>query len=439
MTHPRTLPLVAVLLGTLPLALGAQRTMATDDSLRLGALQGDAVRRDPRARQLELLAAQAELRLRSLGAERLPSLGLLGLAQYQSDVTSLPIRLPDGSAPPGPAHDSFDARLDVRQRLYDPTLAPRRAVESAQLLESQARVRSSLFALRQSVNDAFFTALRLRAESAELEAGVTDLEAQLRVAAERVRGGAALPSEAGTLEAELLRRRQLLDEIAANRDAALAVLGDLTGRSLSGADPLALPDLGDEVERARAALGELRERPEYERFARSRELLDERRAAVAARDLPRLSAFGRAGYGRPGLNPLAREFDEYWLAGVQVEWSPWSWGTTGRDREELALQQRIVDTEEAAFTESIRRAIATDLATIDRMERTLAADDGIIALRERILRETRLRFTEGVVTSAEYVDRETDVLAARLARATHRVELARARARFLTSVGIEVR
>jgi hypothetical protein len=43
------------------------------------------------------------------------------------------------------------------------------------------------------------------------------------------------------------------------------------------------------------------------------------------------------------------------------------------------------------------------------------------------------------VTSAEYVDRETDALNARLARATHRVELERARARFLTFTGLEVR
>jgi hypothetical protein len=37
------------------------------------------------------------------------------------------------------------------------------------------------------------------------------------------------------------------------------------------------------------------------------------------------------------------------------------------------------------------------------------------------------------------VDRQTDVLNARLARAAHRVELAQASARFLTTVGLEVR
>jgi len=66
-------------------------------------------------------------------------------------------------------------------------------------------------------------------------------------------------------------------------------------------------------------------------------------------------------------------------------------------------------------------------------------DDEIVALREQILTETRARFEEGVVTSAEYVDRQTDVLSARTTRALHRVELARARAHFLNTLGIEVR
>ncbi|HEX5829366.1 MAG TPA: TolC family protein, partial [Gemmatimonadaceae bacterium] len=221
--------------------------------------------------------------------------------------------------------------------------------------------------------------------------------------------------------------------------AALTVLGELTGRVVAESDVLALPDLEAEVARARATLPELRARPEYEWFARSREALGRQEEAVAAQDRPRLFAFGRAGYGRPGLNPLARAVDEYWLAGVQLEWTPWNWGTTRREREELAIRQRIVATEEAAFTESIRRGVANDVAAIDRLARSLEADDTIIALRERILGEARLRFGEGVVTSAEYVDRETDLLAARLARATHRVELAQARARFLTLLGLEVR
>ena len=436
----RSLALAAI---ALPLAVPgiapAQPVAGARDTLRLGDLQAEAVQRDPRAGQLGLLAAQDELRRRDLDAERLPALALNAQGQYQSDVVTLPFQLPGGATVPARPHDLYDAHVAARQPLYDPTRAPRREVDRARLAESQARVRASLFSLRQSVNDAYFTALLLESQRAEVETGIADLEAQLGTAHRRERQGAALPSEAATLQAELLRRRQSVAELTASRAAALAVLGQLVGRDVAATDALALPDLRAEVAAARGALGELRSRPEYEQFARSRELLGRQQAAVAARDRPRLSAFGRAGYGRPGLNPLAADFDAYWLAGVQVEWAPWRWGTSEREREELALQAQIVATEEAAFTEGVRRSVAADLAAVDRLEGTLAADDEIIALREDVLRETRLGFAEGVITSAEYVDRETDLLAARLARASHRVELARARARFLTLVGIEVR
>ena len=420
---------------------GGRRAMAqapgATDSLTLGALQAAAVQRDPRRRQLEILAAQSALRQRTIDAGQLPTLGMSAQGQYQSQVATLPVTLPGGIAVPIPPHATYDTHLDARESLFDPALGRRRAVERAQLAQSQAEVQSSLYALRQAVNDAFFGALQLQAQEAELETGLTDLAAQLRVAAERVRQGAALPGDTAILAAELLRRRQSLAELAANRDAALQLLTELTGRPIESARMLALPELGDEVARVREASA-TRARPEYEQFERTRALLAAERAAASARDLPRLSAFGRAGYGRPGLNPFSREFTSYWLAGVVVEWTPWSWGTTGRDREVLALQQQLVATEEAAFRESIDRGTIRDLATVDRLERALGEDDAIIALREQVLRETQLRFREGVVTSAEYVDRQTDLLGARLTRASHRVELAQARARYLTTLGVEV-
>ena len=430
------LALVAALLGGTNRAAAQQPD--SPDTLRLGDLQDAAVGRDPRGRQLDLLASQSAMRLKAIRSERLPQFDATAYARYQSEVVSLPFDLPGEVEPFTPHKDTYDAHLGVRQPLYDPTLGPRRSVETAQLAESQARVRTTLFNLRESVAESYFTALLLQAQGAELEAGVTELEAQLRVARGRVEAGEALPSETATLEAELLGRRQSLAEVAANRAAALTVLGDLTGRPVRDQDALALPDLEQEVAAARAGLAAVRERPEYAGFARARETLDQRAAEIGRRNWPRLSAVGRAGVGRPGLNPLGDEFASYWLAGVQLEWSPWDWGRSGLERQALDIQQQIVATEEAAFTERVRRGTVRDLAAIDRLAESLDTDRAIIALRERVLDEARLRFAEGVITSDGFVDRETDLLAARLARAGHRVELAQARARFLTLVGIEV-
>ncbi|HEU4747035.1 MAG TPA: TolC family protein [Gemmatimonadaceae bacterium] len=409
------------------------------DTLRLDGLQATAVARDPRAGEIDLLAAQTRLRLQNIGAERLPALSVIGQGQYQSDVARIPITLPGGATPPVPAHDTYDARIDAQQRLIDPTARPRRALEVAELAASQARVRASLHALRQAVNDAFFAALEAQAQMGELGTTITDLEAQLDVAGARVREGSALPSEQEAIRAELLRRRQRRDELVAIRRASLAVLANLTGRSLDTASVLELPDHSAQVGRARDSLSDLRARAEYEEFARNRDVLLRREEARGAEDKPRVSAFGRVGYGRPGLNPLSDRFDSYWLAGVQLQWTLWTWGSNRRDAQVIALQRQIVAAEESAFTERLRRAVTQDAETIDRLEAAIATDDEIVALRERIAAETRARFMENAVTAAEFVDRQTDVLSARIARALHRAELAQARARFLTTLGLEVR
>lgn len=420
------------------IALAALLATQAADTVRLGMLHERAARVDPRARQSALLEAQSALRSRNLSAEQLPALTAEGQAQHQSDVTTLGVTLPGGVRPATPPHDTYDARLVAQQRLYDPTLGPRRSLERAQLAEQQSRVRVALHVTRAQVNDAYFAALRAQTQVDELRLAIDDLEAQLRLAVARVREGSGLPSEEYALRAEILRRRQALAELESGRRVAMTVLADLTGTPLDSGAVLELPDLAGDVGRVRA-MSTVQARPEFEQFARARDALALQERARGAQERPRLSAFGRAGYGKPGLNMLGNAFDTYWVAGLLVQWSPWTWGTGRRDQEVLALQRQIVATEETAFTDRLRRAAAQDLAAIDRLEATLTMDEEIIALRERIAAETRLRFAEEAVTSAEYVDRQSDVVAARLARAAHRVELAHARARYLTTMGIEVR
>jgi outer membrane protein TolC len=416
----------------------AQDAPVPRDTASLAALQRAAREHDPRLRQLNLLTSQSRLRDETIAADRKPTVSLDALAQYQSTVTEFPLTLPGGPVIPRPPHDTYDAKVSTQYRLYDATITPRRAVERAQLAESQARVNTSLYALRQNVNDAFFAILRADAQRTELETTLTDLEAQINVAAARVREGTALPSEANVLRAEALRRRQSISELNAARATAVDLLADLSGQPVATI-AFTLPEVDLDYARASALVDNTRGRPEIDQFARTRELLDRQRAARAAQDKPRVSAFARAGYGKPGLNPLNNTFDSYWLAGVQAQWTPWNWGTTDREREVLEIQQQIVTADEQAFREALRRATRQDLETMQRLERELASDDEIIALRETVLTEARARFSEAVITSAEFIDRQTDVLSARVTRSLHRVELAQARARFLTTLGIETR
>ncbi|HEY6210889.1 MAG TPA: TolC family protein, partial [Vicinamibacterales bacterium] len=163
--------------------------------LQLPALQRAAIESDPRMREVALLQSQSDLRQRNISAERLPAVAVEALAQYQSDVPTAPFTLPNGQPIFAPPKATFDGHLRVDQRIFDRSLTAQSALERAQLDESQARVRTTVYAQRQMVNDAFFAAALLQQRAATLDAAVADLEARRRETETRMREGAALPSD----------------------------------------------------------------------------------------------------------------------------------------------------------------------------------------------------------------------------------------------------
>ena len=353
-------------------------------------------------------------------------------------MPTAPFTGPDGRPVFAAPKFTYDVSVRVDQRLYDAALQPRRDLARADLAESQAAVQTKLFTLRQEVNEAFFAAALLQEQIAALDATLKDLEARLEEATARVREGAALAADAAALEAALLQQRQQANAMGANRRAALARLAILTGRTIDADAPMKLPDTAQSVDGVRDALLRERARPEYQQFDRARDRAARQQAVAGAADRPQLSAFGRGGFGRPGLDFVSDRPEAYALAGLQLQWKAWTWGTSDRERGVLALQQTIVSAEEAAFTSALGRAIQTDLATIEQLEASLPIDDRILSLREQVERTARVRLGEGAITASEYLDRHTEWLAAQFDRARHRVELAQARVNVQTKLGREV-
>jgi outer membrane protein TolC len=418
----------------LPRVTAAQ---ARGDSLRLEALQAAAARNDPRASQLAIRESQTALRLRSIADEWLPTFTGRAGAQHQSVVTEFP------AVPGRPAvallHDTYDANVSVTEPLLDPTRSKRAASERAQLARARADVATALYDLRWQVNASFFTAAALSARREAIAAAIGDLEAQAKVAESRVRNGTALPGELSALRAEVLRRRQDEAQLLADRDAALRVLADLTGLAVSADVPIALPSLEQRVAEARSRGDSIVARPELERFDRMRDVLSRQAEVVGAQTRPRVSAFVRGGVGRPGLDILSTRAETYWVGGVEVLWNPFDWGRTAREREALEVERHAVTSDVAAFRDALRRRTIGDLATVRRLEQVLDSDDEIVALREQIVREAAARFRESTITAAEYVDRQTALLTARITRGLHRVELEQARAAYLNTLGLQVR
>ena len=421
----------------LPAAAFAQENPAAVP-LRLGDLHRVAESSDPRARELNLLRQQGELRDRNIAVLHLPSIGVEGQTQFQTDAPASPVTSPAGSPIFQAPKDTYDSFLRVEQRLFDPTISRQAAVQRAQLAEDQSRVRTALYTLRQQVSDAFFAVALLDQRAGVLSAAIADLSARAMEMDTRVKEGAAVFADFASIEASRIQRQQEEDELQSSRRAALERLATIVGRPIEATAVPILPDLAALVSRARVDGTAAKGRPEFAQFARTRERLDRQRQAAAVQTHPRVSAFGRVGYGRPGLNFVRDEFDTYGVGGIRLQWNAWSWGTATRESEIARLQSDIVAAEEESFARTLTQSTTTDVASIERLERTVESDARIIELREAVERTARARLQEGVLTAADYVSRQSELLQARFARASHAVELAQARARLLVTLGVEV-
>jgi outer membrane protein TolC len=435
MTLPR-----ALALATLALLLIGPSAQA-QDTLSVERLQEAALKSDPRTKQRSLLREATDLRQAVIRADRLPQFEFNGQATHQSDVTRPTFNVPNFAVPEFPK-DRWQTTLDVEQQIYDGgEVARRRELEEARHAESQAALDVSLYGLRSEVNSAFFSAFLLAQRAAEYAALVTDLDARLAAVRARVEAGTALSRDAAQIEAERMRASLQRDEALSSRRASLAILADLVGYSIDTSAVLVLPT--DEPERTLPAnldtVAALRRRPEFGQFLRSRARLDREIAYASAENRPRVSAFGQAGVGLPGLDQFRKSSDAFWQAGVKVEWRPWTWRSAGRTAEAYRLQQDVVDTEEKALGRSLARAVATNLEDIARLKATLAEDERIVALRTEVERQARAQYDEGAITTPDYVETRTDLLEARLTLDRHRVELAQARSNYLTTLGITPR
>lgn len=427
-------------LNLLALVLVA-RASAAQDTVQLVRLQESALRADPRTAQFDLLRSASELRQAAIGSEQLPQLSLNGWASHQSDITSPSLNVP-GAVFPDLPRDRWQSTIDVDQLLYDGgSIGRRRQLERARQAEAAAGVSVALYELRQEVNSAFFSAFLLQQRTGEYEALVTDLNARLAAVRARVEAGTALGREAAEVEAERLRAALQRDEANAARRASLAILSDLVSQAIDTTAVLVLPS--DQPEKTQPlspeALASLRRRPEFERLQQTRLRLGQEAALAGTENAPRVSAFVQGGVGLPGLDQFRTTSDAFWQAGVRLEWRPWTWRSAGRTADALRQEQRVLDTEEKALARSLGRAVLTNLEDITRLSAALAEDQRIVALRVEVERAARLQHDEGTITTADYVETRTNVLEARLTLQRHRVELAQARAAYLTTLGLNPR
>ena len=116
-----------------------------------------AIKNYPLAKQSELLAQKSAFETASLNTAKLPKIDLNAQVTYQSEVTGLPIPLPNVT----PLNkDQYRATLDMNQLIYNGGIIDSNVkLKAIQTQTQQQQVAVNLYSLKTRINQLYFSIL----------------------------------------------------------------------------------------------------------------------------------------------------------------------------------------------------------------------------------------------------------------------------------------
>ncbi len=400
------------------------------ESVTLELCTSKAVENYPLTRQSQLLPEEHDLKISNLNKNFLPQMVLNGQAHYQSDVTKTPIQNVPGVNIPTVSKDWYKIMLDVNQVIYDGSATSRQKnVEDIGLEIDQQALQVELFKLKERVQEIYFNVLLVKESKKVLNLYYANLAAKLKDVESCVRNGIILASNADVLTAEMIKSDQAISETEITLLSLIAMLNEYTGLNLNESSVFTIPDV--EINPGVYQ----NNRPEFTLFSLQQSKIDASKKLLGSGTLPRLSAFGQAGYGRPGYDMLNVNFDDFYMIGARLNWKFWDWNHTRKEKEILSIQNEIINTQKDTFDKNLKIDLQKKIAEIKKVEDMIGRDEKIIELREKISKAASSQLDNGIITSTQYLGEMTAEANARLDLESHKIRLIKAKLDYKTTLG----
>ena len=371
----------------------------------------------PLVRQYGLIEKARGYDLSNAGKGYLPQFSLSGKATYQSDITRLPVEIPNLDIETVPK-DQYQVMLEVQQVLWDggDIRSRKRLTRAASEVELEKQ-HVDMYALTDRVNQLFFGILLLDEQLKQNSLLQEDLGRTHKQVADYIANGIATLSDLDAVSVEQLNTRQHRVELETTRRAYLSMLTAFTGKDLSSETVLLKPAAEENIDR------QMNNRPELRWYDAQGEQLHQQEAALNTRLMPRFGLFVQGAYGNPGLNMLKDEFNAYYMAGVRMSWNFGSLYTRKNDRRRIDNTRQQIETGRDVFLFNIRLQATQQDAGIVSMRRQMADDDEIIRLRGNIRRAAEAKVQNGTMTVTDMLREITNESMARQTKALHEVQL----------------
>ncbi|HLR76987.1 MAG TPA: TolC family protein [Balneolaceae bacterium] len=397
------------------------------DTLTLKDAYNLAYQSYPTAKKVALQQKITDLNNQIARSAYFPQITVEGKATYQSEVPEFPSPNP---VFPTISKDQYEASLNVIQTIFNGgAVGKRKELQKAKGQQQVDATKVDLYQIRKQVNQVYYGILLSQQELKTIGLLLKNLKERLSTVRSQVEHGALLASQQYILQAELINVEQDSAATQSNIAAGYGVLSELIGQKVALSTALALPEVPVNYKTLEP------QRPQYQLFKSSLNVLEQQQEVAQAGKWPHLSAFGTASYGRPGLNFLNDDFHGYYMVGLQLKWGLWDLVNAGRQGQSLQIQQKQLIQDRKAFTLQLNAQLERINGRIQALRENIERDKQIVHLRKKIVESSASQLKHGVITATEYVTELTSLGQAQLAMFVHRVQLSQAKTDYMTTLG----
>lgn len=411
--------LALLLLFLVSFTSNAQQTLTLEDCYAL------VNKNYPMAKLTGLLQQKSSYEIDALHKAKLPKIDLNAQATYQSHVVGLPAGMP-GVNPLN--KDQYRTTLDVNQLISNGgTIDANAKLKEAQTKTQQQQIEVNLYQLKNRINHYYFSILLLQEKKALLISKNEVLLSKVQEVKSGVKFGVILPASELILEAEILKIKQQLTEIKFENIKMLQNLSELTFTNIDSETIILSPQsITNQTNTTR---------PEITFYNLQNQQLEFSKNTIAKSTLPKINAFGLAGYGNPGLNMLDNSFQPFYIVGIKANWNVLDWGKNKTDLKALDVAKEIILSEKETFELNNKIQLQEMKSEITKTEQLLQTDKEVIEVREKIVKSSNAQMKNGVITTSEYLTEFIHLFEAKNTLKTHEVQLAAAKATYEIIIG----
>lgn len=391
---------------------------ALGQSITLDECQTKAKANYPLVKQYNLIEQTAQYNISNANKGYLPQLTLSAKGTYQSQVTKLPITIPNVTIP-GLSKDQYQAVVEANQVIWDGgAISAQKKITNANAEVEKQKLEVDLYALNERINQLYFGILLLKEQLRQNDILQNELQTNYNRVASYKQNGVANQSDLDALKVEQINAQQRGTELHITQKSYFIMLSALTGLTIDTKTELIKPEIN------LASLNTtVNHRPEIGLFDAQNKLFENQKELLNAGNRPKIGAFVQGGYGKPGLNMLTNAFSDFYIGGIRLSWNLSGFYTQKNNLNKIEVSKKAMDVQKETFLFNSDLKTKQQQTEIEKLKSTLANDDEIIRLRGNIKKSATTKVDNGTLTITDLIREINAEDQAKQLKSLHEIQL----------------